>query len=66
MQEYCDNRNKDGTCKVKDKDCTLSVDSKGMCEVGDLREYIGTSYRVRDLLCPRLSSPINLDPEGDD
>jgi len=68
MPEYCENRNTDGSCKVdiNTKDCTLAVDSKGMCEIGDLTDYIGTSYKVRDTLCPRLISPINLDPEGDD
>jgi hypothetical protein len=66
MPEYCDHRDKDGSCNAKDKECTLAVDRKGMCEIGDLTDYIGTSYKVRDILCPRLSSPINLDPEGDD
>jgi len=66
MPEYCENRNTDGSCNAKDKECTLSVDSKGICEIGDLTKYVGTSYRVRDMLCPRMISPINLDPEGDD
>jgi hypothetical protein len=69
MPAYCEHRDEQsGKCKLNSAEerATLSVDEKGICEVDDLEEYIGTSYIVRDRLCPRLCSTINLDPEGDD
>ena len=70
MAEYCKNRNEEGNCKLSlqgiQTEATWSFGKLHECPVGNLEDYLGTSYKVRDNLCPSLESPINLDPEGND
>lgn len=67
MAEYCTHRNENGKCKLSIQGVQTEASwSDNNCPVDNLEDYLGTSYKVRDRLCHRLDSPINLDPEGDD